>query len=409
MKVVAKPVHISARRLEALVACENTEQTMYFESDSPLWERPPQYDDYIVAALSQFCAHKKCDLYVEGTVTQSMLRHADEFIKIWSVWRPDLFSQVQIRAKKVAADTPGRDKPAALAFSGGVDACFSLAAHKSGLLGASSREIGLGVQIVGMDLNEDRPEALLEANRSAKAILDSFGVPMAVISTNQRRDFCPEWKPSLGAALACVLHTLTNDYSAGIISGNYDYLRETDIGPDGVHTMFNRLLGSYTFPVVSTGGTHNRVERVGFLCGYPAVLKNLRVCLRPEGMGRNCGVCEKCIRTRLDLLVYGQEPDIFNRSVTPQDIEAVKLDGLSLVYYEDIFKQMSRSHPLFEAVEKVYQREKKEWDAHLRNLVDLKNAHIANLQNENDAMKNSASYRLTKPLRALRGLRVKKK
>ena len=108
--------------------------------------------------------HKKADLYIDGTVNESVLRNLGEFIQIWSNWGGrTCFRWSAYGRKTLLRIRRTGKKPAVIAFSGGVDASFSLAAHQSKLLGATSREIGLGVLIAGFDLRLNLPQQIEQA------------------------------------------------------------------------------------------------------------------------------------------------------------------------------------------------------------------------------------------------------
>jgi len=405
MDIVAKTVWKSAYRLEVEVSAGDRKDVLYYESDEALWENPPATDDFAAVALCQYCSNKKADLYIDGTVTESVLFNLDEFLKIWVNWRPDLFSPISIRAKNVVKDTPNRKKSAVLAFSGGVDACFSLAAHQKKLLGASSREIGLGVLIVGYDLKSDQKTAIDLAYEGAKKALNAFNVPCAVIETNWQQAFCPDWLMGSIAGVAGVLQTLAGAYSAGILSSDFNYLQELKMKPYGSHMMINHFLGSYMFPIVTTGGTHTRIERIGVIKNYLELIRNLRVCWQSEGGGTNCGVCEKCVRTRLEMMINGMEPDIFRLPMGPEKIEKMDISYyIPFRYFEDIYLNFPKDHPLYAVIEKTYLRESQNQDkeASLVNRINTKNKEISLLKEEMNAIRNSKSYRITKPLRFVR-------
>lgn len=405
MEITAKTVLRSANRLEVEVNAGDRTEILFFESNEALWDKPPETDDFAAVALCQYCSSKKADLFIDGTLTQSILYNLDEFLKIWSNWRPDLFSQISIRAKNVVKDSPGIKKPAVIAFSGGVDACFSLVAHQTRLLGASSREIGLGVLIVGFDLRHGEAASIDTAYEGAKKALASFGVGCAIIETNWQQDFCPDWLMGFAAGVSCVLQTLAGQYSAGILSSSFNYLQELKMKPHGSHMMINHFLGSYGFPIVTTGGTHTRIERIGVIKDYPELINNLRVCWQTDGKGSNCGVCEKCVRTRLEMMISHIEPDIFLLPMGPEHIKKMDLSYyIPFRYFEDIYLHFPKDHPLYGVVEETYLRDTNDQnnEASLVNRINAKNKEISLLKEEMNAIRNSRSYKLMAPLRFVR-------
>jgi hypothetical protein len=64
-------------------------------------------------------------------------------------------------------------------------------------------------------------------------------------------------------------------------------------------------MGGANFPVRAVGMGYNRNDKVAQVAPFAAVREHLRVCWRRPDNGHNCGVCEKCVRTRLNFLCAG--------------------------------------------------------------------------------------------------------
>jgi len=63
---------------------------------------------------------------VEGPVSPSLLFNLEEFMTMWAVWKPDRYRAVDITAE-VEKEPPGQPEKglAVMAFSGGIDSCFT--------------------------------------------------------------------------------------------------------------------------------------------------------------------------------------------------------------------------------------------------------------------------------------------
>lgn len=71
--------------------------------------------------------------------------------------------------------------------------------------------------------------------------------------------------------------------------------------------------------IVHDGAQFTRTAKVEFLVDFPAVVNRLKVCWEGSVQHENCGVCEKCIRTRLNFVAVGKNdpgcfPDAFHPS-----------------------------------------------------------------------------------------------
>jgi hypothetical protein len=102
----------------------------------------------------------------------------------------------------------------------------------------------------------------------------------------------------------------------------------------------------------------SRLEKAGLVGGWPAALQNLRVCNKPEAYqpGRlNCGQCEKCVRTMLELMAskaFDQAPVFLNRTVTPAMIHGLYMPPAVEPYYEELIEPLARigRHDLSDAI-----------------------------------------------------------
>jgi hypothetical protein len=169
----------------------DTGGALTFSSPDPVWAELPATHDFIAVSLVQYAASEGCDLHVEGPVTSAQLERLDELQTVWSVWRPDKFRRIELSAdEEVPLPSSGGRGGAVMGFSGGVDAGFALAAHASRSLGRMSREVELGVLVVGWDLKHGDHEGLERARASAQRALDKYGVRLAVVSTNWQQEFC---------------------------------------------------------------------------------------------------------------------------------------------------------------------------------------------------------------------------
>lgn len=353
-EIVARLTRADASSLVVEVAGPMGTRALEYLSPDPVWPAPPPTLDFAAVALAQFAASEGCDLHLDGPVTRAQLERLEEYLAIWSVWRPRRFEAVRITAGQETELPDVADRGGAvMGFSGGVDASFALAAHSTGILGRMSRPVDLGVLVVGWDLRHGDDEALSRARASAERSLAEYGANVAVVSTNWQQDFCNAWFRSFGSGLLSVLHTFSGEHSAAILGTDVDYRQELSMPPYGSHMMVNHLLGNPWFPVVSTGGTHRRVDRVGFLRDHPTLLHGLRVCYQADAQGSNCGHCTKCVRTQLELRVNGLTSDeAFPVSMTVGDLRrATKNSPVALYFFEDILARMRPDDELRQPLE----------------------------------------------------------
>ena len=377
-----------------------------YRSPEPVWESEPPTSDFVAVALAQFASAHGCDLVIDGPVTTAQLERLDEYLQIWSVWRPDLFDHIRITAaEEVDEPTPARRRGAVMGFSGGVDASFALAAHSTGSLGRLTRSVDLGVLVIGWDIRQGDETGMRRAWSSARDSLDAYGARTAVVSTNWQQDFCKSWFMSFNSGLMAILHTFSGSHSSAVHATDLSYRDELKMPPYGGNMAVNHLLGAPWFPVVSTGGTHRRIERVGFLADHPVLLDDLRVCYQARAAGANCGRCEKCVRTQLELRVLGLRADrAFPSPVTAQNLWAAKATNTTvLLHFEDVLARMHEDdelrRPLSQWVRRETLAQARRQQSPLARVANLER-RLATTHAELAALQASRWWRMTTPLRA---------
>jgi hypothetical protein len=338
---------------------------LLFRSPDPLWTNPPSTLDFAAIALAQYAAAHGEDLHLVGPVTAALLDNLDEYLQIWSVWRPAKFARVHIHAdEEVSEPALAGRRGAVMGFSGGVDAAFALAAHSSRAVGRLSRQIELGVLVLGWDIRPGDDEAARTAADSVRQSLAAYGSDCAVVSTNWQQDFCPAWFMMFNAGLTSILRTLSDQYSSIVHATDKNYAQEFRQGPYGSSMAINHLLGTPGFPVVSTGGTHRRLERVAFLGDHPQLLDRLRVCFAPDAAGANCGRCEKCVRTQLELMAAGVHSAAFPEPLTQEMLDRVQARNPRVIpHYVDVLAHLPAGDPWRARVEAWITRERATRDA----------------------------------------------
>jgi hypothetical protein len=108
----------------------------------------------------------------------------------------------------------------------------------------------------------------------------------------------------------------------------------------GSHPAVDALFSSQRVTLIHEGARFSRVDKVRELASWPTALETLRVCPANVGDQANCGLCEKCLGTRLELLAAGvEETAAFGPSLTPVELweAAVPMpSGHRALRYEDL-------------------------------------------------------------------------
>ena len=273
---------------------------------SALRHIPSRSDHFALAAL--FPAMRFFDACViHGEVSRSLLTNISELNAFWQFWRPEIYRPVRWDADKVA-DKPLESEQRSghlFAFSGGVDSSATLRRHASENLGWRKLQVGAALIVHGFDIPASDSAGFRSACEKAERITSSVGVPLTSARTNLRA-LPDDWEDAFGTKLASVLHVFNETFEGAVFAADEPYAFPTV--PWGSNPVSNQWLGTSSFPVRADGAELTRLEKVKLISEWETAFNNIRVCWEGAVPGENCGTCEKCVRTELQLLALGKTP-----------------------------------------------------------------------------------------------------
>ena len=290
----------------------------------------PSCDPFVVATIF-LAMSKRADMVVHGEASPSLLQNLAEFQAAWRAWRPYHYGQIEIAAEVEREASQTGDKAIA-AFSGGVDSCFTVFRHQRGRCGRFQRHVKAGLMIHGFDIPLEQQQVFSVAAEKSKKMLASLGVELIPMATNFR-EIKQDWEDAFGAGTASCLMLLQGGFTAGLVGSSDPYIALNL--PYGSNPITDHLLSSRAFQIVCDGASFTRLEKVKEIADWPEALQNLRVCWQGAQKDRNCGQCEKCIRTILGFRVLGLDlPSCFEQDVTDQQILGIR--GLTAIQRYDL-------------------------------------------------------------------------
>lgn len=280
---------------------------LWWESDASL--TPLETGDgesALVACVLPAMAEGR-DLRVEGFVGPRLLANLEEFVTAWNRWKPGIYRKIRIQADEIRPPAPAAWSPDAIAaFSGGVDATYTVWRHHAGLAGNASRRLVACAMVHGFDIPLEHEEKFAEGLRLARETLESVGIDLVPLRTNLRQEFPLDWHDHHGAALVAALQLLKSRAATLLVGASdpYDQL----LLPYGSNPVTDPLLSSDGLAVVHDGCGADRTAKIATIAAWKTACRNLRVCWKGMQVGANCGRCEKCLRTRLNFLVNRLTP-----------------------------------------------------------------------------------------------------
>jgi hypothetical protein len=163
----------------------------------------------------------------------------------------------------------------------------------------------------GFDIALDRKAEFEGARERAARAGDAAGLELRTVATNLR-DLGQDWELAHGLALAAALQLHAPEFGVGLIGSSAPYFR-IEL-PWGSNPVTDPLLSSGTMRIRHDGAALSRTAKARIVATEPELLALLRVCWQGERLSRNCGRCEKCVRTYWALHIAGvRQPACFDR------------------------------------------------------------------------------------------------
>lgn len=265
-----------------------------------LWYRLPQAaapeDASAFLAAALLPAMQEGDrLEVAGEVSPRLLGAASTIQDIYHAWNPH-WRRIPISARAVEAGPPRSERGGAGFFTGGVDSFYTVLKRRDAIAAL--------IFVHGFDVpltNQALRQTVSTAMRRAASGLQR---PLLEVETNLRdfSDRYVSWEYYHGAALASVALLLSPQWSHVYVASTRSY---ATLIPWGSHPLLDPLWSTEHTEIVHDGCEAARVDKVAALAGCDLALTTLRVCWETPTGVYNCGRCEKCLRTMIDLRIAG--------------------------------------------------------------------------------------------------------
>jgi len=266
---------------------------------------------------------------VEGDVSPRLRDGLREAAAVLERWYGDGWTAPPVEAAGGFRARPAA-KGAGAFVSGGLDSLFLVQSHRERFSRSRPDALRLGITIDGLAMVTDPATAAkvsASSRRAAAGIAAAAGLPLTIVSTNllgHHGDFEFFARRSHGSVLAAVAQLQAGRVGSAWVAASDDV--SSGLGPWGSHPLLDPLFGTEAVAMIHDGTGFSRAEKARLLAGAPEARDHLFVCFEPtDGGNPNCGRCEKCLRTMLELLAGGglARSRVFPRDVDPASILAL--------------------------------------------------------------------------------------
>lgn len=181
-------------------------------------------------------------------------------------------------------------------FSGGIDSFYSLLKHE--------REITHLIFVHGFDIDLEDRALYARGLEGVRRACGAYGKSLIEVETNLRAFSDPliDWDDYHGAAGAFVAHLLSARLRKVFFACGMTY---EEWKPFGTNPFLLSLWSSEAVEFVGDGYEARRLRKVQRVAQSPVALEVLRVCWENPAGAYNCGQCEKCLRTMVELRMAG--------------------------------------------------------------------------------------------------------
>ncbi len=302
---------------------------IFYEFDRIIpWSENTLLDGHVLAILLYASSRGK-NLKVHGALSHALLRNMEEIQLAWCLWRPEVYKKIDIIPDRIdnTRKIVGEEK-AISAFSGGVDAMFTALRHTRMLPESTRYPLRSTLMVHGFDVDIYNYEGFNNLTKRVQPILSELNLDLRTLRTNSRELKLQEWDDSHAFELAACLHMYSDEFEFGMIGSTdcYDAL----VTPWGSNPVTDHFLSGSKLSIIHDGAGFSRTDKVAEIIKHKIACKVLKVCWAGADQSGNCGVCEKCVRTRLNFLAAGSNktPECF-----PNELDMKLIAGMQLQTY----------------------------------------------------------------------------
>jgi len=337
-------------RVAADVTWEETDRaprTVYVEGpDAVAGDLEPSADAFVLAAVAFASWLGERRIRVEGAVCPRLRDGLGAVLQVYGRWFARCRPVTLEPTRGFVAPRPRREARTASFLSGGVDGLAALRANRLDYPRDHPASIRDGLLLFGandFELQDDAPvPARLAAFERLTARLEALAaaeeLTLIPLRTNVRHALCPDYQcwmqVGFAAANIAVAHTLGRRMTAVLFASD-------GVGPApspcASHPLVDQHFSSAALAVVHEHAGLTRQDKLRMLAAWEPALALMQPChyidVPPDGQ-INCGRCEKCVRTMLDLIglgVLARTPAFAEDDVAPEWIEWMGLPSLAKV------------------------------------------------------------------------------
>lgn len=246
---------------------------------------------YVAATLLP-AMKASADLVLDETIDPTFAENLRTIQDIYASWFAGA-ERIAVTAPTTASPSLPPSNRTATFFSGGVDSFYTLLKHEDA--------INALVYVHGFDVDFDAMPLRQQVSDMLWGVADHFGKTVIEIETNLRAFSDPRagWGKYHGAALASIALALRQSIDRIFIPSSFPY---SNLKPWGSSPLLDPRWSTEQLEIIHDGCEADRLSKCQRVAESDVALQHLRVCWENRNEAYNCGRCEKCLRTMVQLL-----------------------------------------------------------------------------------------------------------
>jgi hypothetical protein len=315
---IGSSVEGGVRRISARISWEDCGREPYelFIETEPEFagQLNPDPHAFLIAAIVPAMHFGERRIAIDEAICPEILDGSRKVMEVLSFWNRDKgMRPCDIETRGHCSPEPEPNVRSAFFYSGGIDSFAALRSNRLNFSPEHRRYIRDGILIYGIEQDDRKTfeylrQGSLDVAREADFTLLPVRTNMyMVFKEEDARTGYDFWNLEYGgAALASVAHAFGSRVQDVTIAGNCD---PVNLWPWGTHPMIDHHFGNCRMTIRHDAISLSRLQKVRLVAGWTLALNNIRVCNQARKYSRemfNCGQCEKCIRTMLELQAVGK-------------------------------------------------------------------------------------------------------
>ncbi|WP_182359162.1 hypothetical protein [Tomitella gaofuii] len=268
---------------------------------------------------------KDLPLHIDSTVDPKTLEGTNEAQQLLHSWWPEELHKISIEASTEPNQT-ANGRGIGCFFSGGLDSFYSAITN--------DHTVTHLIFVHGFDIYLNSTAHYRNALKHIRTIATEMNKTLIEVTTSIKTPFVSgrNWMHAHGAAMAHVAFLLSDHIHTALIPASH---HRDNLIPHGSHPELDPLWSSQAVTLVYDNFEATRTEKAKAILGTPAAMHHLRVCSWNRSDVQNCGECEKCVRTALNMKAAGAGESFtaIPQTNIPRAIRHIKYTTPNQIYF----------------------------------------------------------------------------